>query len=124
MHLKEVRRRVRAGSLGKLKAAVQSIFGSSGSDSELAAAGLTREEMDELRAAEVWPCCWKSVCVLLDMETQWRTAPGGIIGLDYSVLPFVLKNTGVQRADWPQVFSDIRVMEAAALSIFREVADG
>lgn len=41
----------------------------------------------------------------------------GAIGLDYGVLPFVMKMTGVPRRDWPEVFDDIRVMEIAVLNM-------
>lgn len=80
--------------------------------------------MDELRSAEVWPCCWPAVTVLAAMQTQWRVASGGRIGLDYNVPPFVLETEEVPREQWRQVFADLQVLEDAALSIFHEASDG
>lgn len=85
---------------------------------------MTREEMDELRSAEVWPCCWPAVSVMAAMQTQWRVAMGGRFGLDYNVLPFVLETNEVPRDQWRLVFADLRVMEEEALSIFQEDSDG
>jgi hypothetical protein len=85
---------------------------------------MTREEMDQLLCAEVWPCCWTAVVVLVSMQTQWRTGPGGRVGLDYNTLPFVLETTDVPRAEWRQVLADLQVMEDEALAIFYEGSDG
>jgi hypothetical protein len=38
-----------------------------------------------------------------------------VIGLDYAAIPAVLQLTRVPRAEWPDIFRDLRVMEAAAL---------
>ena len=61
--------------------------------------------------------------VFLAMQTQWRTGMAGATGLDYAALPAVLRLTGLPRAQWPQVFDDLRDMEGEALTHFREVAD-
>jgi Phage related hypothetical protein (DUF1799) len=63
------------------------------------------------------------VQVFLAMQTQWRTGMAGATGLDYAALPAVLRLTGLPRAQWPQVFDDLRAMEGEALAHFREVAD-
>lgn len=49
------------------------------------------------------------------MGTQWRTGMGGITGLDYNVLPWLMKLNGVE--DEATALTDIRVMESAALKI-------
>jgi hypothetical protein len=41
---------------------------------------------------------------------------GGATGLDYNVIPVTLRLMRVPRADWPDMFDDLRVMESAALS--------
>jgi hypothetical protein len=46
------------------------------------------------------------------MSTQWRTGFGGATGLDYTALPIMARMLGIPAR---QVFSDIRVLEAAAL---------
>ena len=53
--------------------------------------------------------------VFQSMGTQWRTGMGGITGLDYNVLPWLMKLKGVE--DEATALNDIRVMESAALRI-------
>ncbi len=75
--------------------------------------------MDEASGppVEVWPE-HLVVCELMRaMGTQWRMGPVGAIGLDYGVLPQVLRLIGVPRKDWSRVFDDFRVMENAVLSM-------
>ena len=60
------------------------------------------------------------VGVFLAMDTQWRQGPMGPTGLDYGVLPTVLQDfLQIKRADWPDVFRDLRTMENAALQQMR-----
>lgn len=50
----------------------------------------------------------------VDLETQWKPHfAGGVVGLDYSAIPFVLDAHGI--TDKRQAFRDLRAMEAAAL---------
>ncbi|KMV71923.1 hypothetical protein AI28_07005 [bacteria symbiont BFo1 of Frankliniella occidentalis] len=49
------------------------------------------------------------------MATQWRTGVGGITGLDYNVLPWLMKIEGVD--DEAAALNDVRVMERAALDL-------
>lgn len=50
------------------------------------------------------------------MATQWRAGMGGATGLDYAALPSVMQMVGIPRKKWPELFEDIRTMEAAALN--------
>lgn len=54
------------------------------------------------------------------MGTQWRVGPGGPVGLDYGVFPAVLRLEQIPRADWPEAFDMLRIMEAAALIEMRK----
>lgn len=81
--------------------------------------GLTLEEASG-PPFEVWPDNWASVLVFESMGTQWRTGPGGIVGLDYTPLPAVMRWRGVPRKQRAQVFDDVRVMEDAALIFIRQ----
>lgn len=60
--------------------------------------------------------------VWLAVETQWRVAAGmaGIqwLGLDYGAVDVVLRRLG--SSDGDGVFADLLVMEAEALTAFRE----
>lgn len=51
------------------------------------------------------------------MQTQWRMGPSKAVGLDYNVLPMVMRLHGVKRKDQAELFDSIRVMETEALSI-------
>lgn len=68
---------------------------------------------------EIWPDNIQSVNVFVAMSTQWRSGMAGATGLDYGVLPAVLRLTAVPRAAWSEVFESLRVMEDAALEVMR-----
>ena len=82
--------------------------------------GLTEADYEAENTVEVWPDNVQAVNVFVAMGTQWRCGPGGAIGLDYSALPQVLRLTKVPRADWPEVFDLLRILEDAALEKMRE----
>lgn len=52
------------------------------------------------------------------MYTQWRTGMGGVTGLDYNVLPWLMKVHGIN--DEASALNDIRVMEASALRVIHK----
>jgi hypothetical protein len=84
--------------------------------------GFTMEEA--CPAAELWPDNLNTVNTFLSMSTQWRAGGVGLVGLDYNVLPTVLRLTGVPRAEWPEVFNGIAIMESAALQEMRSKNKG
>jgi hypothetical protein len=51
----------------------------------------------------------------IDLDTQWRHGFSGRTGLDYGAVFQVFRHLGLKRKKQRQWFSDIRVMEAAAL---------
>lgn len=57
--------------------------------------------------------------VFIGMSTQWRVGPAGAYGLDYAALPAVLRMTGTPRAEWPDVFDSIRILESSALDTMK-----
>ncbi|PRD13973.1 hypothetical protein CQW29_18380 [Pantoea coffeiphila] len=81
--------------------------------------GLTPDDYDD-EIVEVWPDVWPAFDVLRAMSTQWRTGMNGVTGLDYNVLPWLMKVTGVE--DEATAFNDIRVMERAALDVIHKGA--
>lgn len=83
--------------------------------------GFSPEDYDE--TFEVWPDNWRSFLVMDSMWTQWRTGACGATGLDYGVLPEVMKLVGVPAKDRPSVFQDIRVMESEAIAVMAEARD-
>lgn len=54
------------------------------------------------------------------MTTQWNQGFGGPAGLKYESLPIVFRMTGVPRAEWPDTFECVRVMEAEAMRVMAE----
>jgi hypothetical protein len=67
----------------------------------------------------VWPDVAPTINVFIAMGTQWRVSAGGAYGLDYGVLPDVLRMRGVPRSQWPELFDDLRICEDAALEQMR-----
>lgn len=61
----------------------------------------------------------------MGMGTQWKVAPGGMgpsyrTGLDYNALETVARSLGIEYPLEPQVFSDLRTLEAEALKTWSE----
>ena len=83
--------------------------------------GFSPEDYDE--TVEVWPDNWPSFLVMDSMGTQWRTGAGGATGLDYGVLPNVMKLVGIPAKDRPGVFQDIRVIESEAIAAMADARD-
>ncbi|MDQ7207412.1 DUF1799 domain-containing protein [Serratia fonticola] len=67
---------------------------------------------------EILPDVWLSFEVFRAMATQWRTGMSGVTGLDYNCLPWLMKLHGVE--DEAVALTDIRVMEATALSVIHK----
>lgn len=83
--------------------------------------GFSPEDYDE--TFEVWSDNWKSFLVMDSMWTQWRTGACGATGLDYGVLPDVMKLIGIPAKERSRVFQDIRVMESEAIAVMAEARD-
>lgn len=65
----------------------------------------------------VHPDCWPPAMLLRDLTTQWRVGPGGVVGLDYSVLPAVMDLRSINPEDRGSVFDDLQTMEHAVLEL-------
>jgi hypothetical protein len=66
----------------------------------------------------VWPENWPTVEMFLRVQTQWRTSMGGVIGLDYAAVAWVLKLYGIE--DQRSLLEDLQVMEAAAMRVMNK----
>jgi len=67
----------------------------------------------------VWPENTRAVDLFLACRTQWRVgAMGGVFGLDYPGVDVVMNMNRVRNRR--RTFSDLQVMEAAALPILNE----
>lgn len=98
----------------KLREAAVALYTPDPTAAEAAVLCLTVEEATG-PPVEVWETNWQSVLVFEAMGTQWRSGFSGPTGLDYGAVPAVLRFSSVPRAQWAQVFDDVRVMEGAAL---------
>lgn len=102
----------------------------------LAAMGLVDEQAGEFLSrhrhagadqadedVEVWPEHQHPLAIFSAVLTQWRMGPGGPIGLDYGVLDARLaRRLRLTEQALDAAFSDLQVMEAAALEWFAEAA--
>ena len=80
--------------------------------------GLTEEDIDnEYNNVYVFPDVWDSFMVFEFLGTQWRTSSGGVIGLDYNVIPLAFKTLGIKKSKQDGVMFDIRIMESTAINI-------
>ena len=52
--------------------------------------------------------------------TQWRTGPGGLVGLDYGPLSFFLELEQVPKATWPEVVNGVQLMELEVPRLVRQ----
>lgn len=70
----------------------------------------------------IWLENIRSVHAFCEVSTQWRTGMGGATGLDYpavfAALERLYRDLTAEERD--EIFSDLQVMEAAALKAMRE----
>ena len=64
---------------------------------------------------EVWEENWQVLEIFLKVQTQWRVGMGGLIGLDYSAVAWVLKLV-VPEDQHLTLLDDLQIMERAVLS--------
>ena len=85
--------------------------------------GMDPGEINAMRKAqkveqfEVWEENWDAVSVFSRCQTQWRVSMSGLVGLDYTVVAWMLKLFEVE--DHRLVLEQIQVIEAIVLKTFR-----
>lgn len=89
---------------------------------ELAASGLTLEDFAG-SAAEIWPENLIVFRLFQDVQTQWRAAGMGLIGLDYNVVFAKMGRMGLTPDEYDDLEDDVREMEFAALAAMNEKND-
>ena len=67
------------------------------------------------RVVEVWPENHAAFILFSNLSTQWRIGMGGPTGLDYAAVYPLLDRAAKDSQEWDEMFSDIHVMEGAAL---------
>lgn len=73
-----------------------------------------------MAGVDVWPQNFDAVRVFEALSSQWRVGTGGASGLDYQVLPTVLRIFDIKRKQWRDIFDCIRIMEMEAMRAMRE----
>lgn len=83
---------------------------------------------DDERPFEVWPENMEAVELFCVLANQWRAIAGfaavRFLGLDYAAVEAVMRMRNVRQKDRARLFSDIRVMEAAALGELNRKRNG
>lgn len=90
---------------------------------ELDDMGLVWEDVAADYEIEVFEDNYMAVVVFINLSTQWRAGPGGIYGLDYNVYPFVFQMLHIDKAEYEDLFQDLRILEAAGLEYIKEIRD-
>ena len=85
---------------------------------DAAVLGIIGFEPDRPEHFEVEPDAWPALMVFLDCQTQWRAGPGGLIGLDYGAVAWILRLRSV--ADEAAMLSDLQIIESEVLRIASE----
>ena len=86
--------------------------------------GLEEADFDDAQLLGVWPCNWRAARLFIAAGTQWRVGMAGATGLDYAALTAVMDFHGIPAKKRRRLFDDIRLMEAEALEVMKERADG
>lgn len=69
---------------------------------------------------EVWPENWPAIQFYRSFSTQWRVGPGGMTGLDYSVIQREMDRRGIAGDEYDDLMGRLRVIEGAALDEFHK----
>lgn len=97
----------------------RALYSTGPTEAEAAVFGLTLEEASGPPVI-VWPDNLPAVNAFIAMSTQWRIGMNGATGLDYGVIPTVLRLASIARPDWPDTFDALRILEDEALKVIRE----
>ena len=88
--------------------------------SALAAFGLVKIE-DQREELEIWPENWLALQVMSRMTTQLNVSGmGGVIGLRYESLPFVLDVCEVGNSERAEVMDGLQIMERHLVKLVNE----
>jgi len=70
---------------------------------------------------EVWQEHVEVITMFLRCQTQWRSGPNGVLGLDYGVVLQLCTLYAVE--DQRQLLDDLQIMESHALQLISEAAE-
>lgn len=115
-HHHRLRPGVEGRTQGKLTKAVAAFYWRLPSAEEAAAFGLLPSDYETDRPKlELWPEHVEPFLLFTKLQTQWRTAASGVIGLDYNVLFHELDRMALDDDAYDDLFDAVRVLEHAAV---------
>ena len=83
--------------------------------------GIELPEPEEPQHYEVEPEAWPALQLFLMVQTQWRSGPSGLLGLDYNAVRWVMELQGVSEP--LTTLDDLQVIEARVVEIVNERAE-
>ena len=83
--------------------------------------GIELPEPEQSEHYEVEPEAWPALQLFLTVQTQWRSGPSGLLGLDYNAVRWVMELQSV--AEPLAVLDDLQVIEARVVEIVNESRD-
>ena len=91
------------------------MYASGPSDTELAAIGLRREDVEDTSVCEVWPENWEAFQIFARCRTQWNTESGYCVGLNCEFVKWLMRLLKVKKKDRLERLTEVQTMERAAL---------
>ena len=91
------------------------MYASGPSDAELAAIGLRREDVEDTSVCEVWPENWEAFQIFARCQTQWNTANGYYVGMNYAFVKWLMGLLKVKKKYRLERLTEVQTMERAAL---------
>ena len=91
------------------------MYTSGPSDTELTAIGLRREDVEDTSVCEVWPENWEAFQIFARCQTQWNTANGYYVGLNYEFVQWLMDLLKVKKKYRLDRLTELQTMEGAAL---------
>lgn len=91
------------------------MYDSGPSDAELAAIGITRDDVTDRSVTDIWPENWVPFQVFAEVSSQWEVGANGPVGLKYSEVRWAMKLHKIPEKRKLKVLRAIRVMESSAI---------
>lgn len=83
--------------------------------------GIELPEPEQAEHYEVEPDAWPALQLFLMVQTQWRSGPSGLLGLDYNAVRWVMELQGITEP--LATLDDLQVIEARVVEIVNERAE-
>lgn len=112
-------RSVYGGPQGKLTEAVRALYWRRPTAAEAGVWGLRVDDYPEPQV-DLWPENWPSIELFNQLSTQWRTGPGGAVGLDYNVFFHELDRRALSPHEYDEMMAAIRLIERTALEMMQK----